>query len=144
MKYFLFQHELFGFWDIKFKRNLTLSRFFQVETLGSRYDWEGENEKYGEINSPFNRASDDSDSDLEDRPVMKAFLTEKLRLRAMTEELKEQPMGLEVLVRHRAIAEYEARKRPDFNKEAFDAMYPPYIFDKNHNKIQVKVTVGYL
>ena len=115
----------------------------QVETLGAYYDWEGEDEKYGEIDTPFNRASDDFDSDLEERPVMKAFLTEKLRLRAMSEELKQQPMGIEVLVRQRAIAEYEALKRPDFDKDAFDTLYPPYKFNKNHNQIKVKVTVSY-
>ena len=68
----------------------------QVETLNGQYDWEGEDEKYGEIDTPLNRASDDSDSGLEDRPTRRAYLSKKLRLRAMTEELDESAMGLDL------------------------------------------------
>ena len=114
----------------------------QVETLKDQYDWEGEEEKCGEINTPLNRASDDSDSGLEDRPIRRAYLSEKLRLRAMMEELQKSPMGLDVLVRQWVIAEYEAKKRPDFDQEAFDNVYPPYKFDRNHNHIVVKVKVS--
>ena len=87
------------------------------------YDWEGEAEKYGEIKSPLNRASDDSDSDLEDRPIRRAYLSEKQRLQAMTEELDKSAMGLDYLVRKRAITEYEAKKRPEFNQEDFCLLY---------------------
>ena len=60
----------------------------------------------------------------------------------MTEELDKSAKGLDYLVRKRAIVEYEAKKRPDFNQEAFDIEYPPYKFDRNHNHIVVKVKVS--
>ena len=114
----------------------------QVEALLHDYDWEGEAEKYGEPRAPLNRASDDSDSDLEERPVRRAYLSEKHRLRAMQEELDKSDLGLEYLVRKRAIAEYEAKKRSDFNQEDFDNGYPPYEFDINHDHIEVIVNVS--
>ena len=60
----------------------------------------------------------------------------------MQEELDKSDLGLEYLVRKRAIAEYEAKKRPDFNQEDFDNEYPPYNFDRNHNHIEVIVKVS--
>ena len=114
----------------------------QVEALLHYYDWEGEAEKYGEARAPLNRASDNSGSDLEERPVRRAYLSEKHRLRAMQEELDKSDLGLEYLVRKRAIAEYEAKKRSDFNQEDFDNGYPPYKLDRNHNHIEVIVNVS--
>ena len=60
----------------------------------------------------------------------------------MTEELDKSALGLDYLVRKRAITEYEAKKRPDFNQEDFDNEYPPYKFDRNNNHITVTVKVS--
>ena len=114
----------------------------QVETLKLLYDWVGEAQKFGESKAPLNRASDDSDSDLEERPIRRAYLSEKKCLRAMQEELDKSVLGLDYLVRKRAITEYEAKKRPDFSQEDFDNEYPPYKFDRNHNHIEVIVKVS--
>lgn len=112
----------------------------QVQRLRRGYDWAGEEEKYGPIDSVLNRASDDSDSDLECRSKRREYLSRKDFKRAELTDSVSGPVGLEFLVRQREIAKYEAMKRPDYCAVKFAKEYPPYKFDKTHTHIEVKVS----
>ena len=84
-------------------------------------------EKYGPFYRSINRASDGPDSDIErEKEAIRSRVVDVPKTRR---DLIDKPVGRKWLVRQRSIAEYEARKRPDWNKAAFDKCYPPYSFD---------------
>ena len=106
------------------RQYLTLPYLTQVEAEGSSYAWDAEMVRYGPLDTSIGRASDDPDSDLEDRD-------EDLKRRAKGKNRKtlKAYVGREWLFRQQEIARYEARRRPDWDEAAFDASYPEYQFD---------------
>ena len=128
--------------DINSMANLTLQIIFHFFAGGVGripQDFPGENDKYGPIDRVLNRASDDSDSDLDTRAKRREFLSRKSLKRSEITDCVTGPVGLEFLVRQREVAKYEAMKRPDYCPEAFQKAYPEYEFDKSHTHITVKV-----
>ena len=102
------------------------SNFFQVEKFKDGYDWKGEDDKYGPLPTSINRASDAPDSDLE--KASEAIRNRKKWKTKTRRHLLDEPVGKDWLVRQRAIAMFEARRRPDWNSAEFNKRYPPYKF----------------
>ena len=89
----------------------------------------------------MNRASDDSDSELEDRLVRRSYLTERVKNRALHDELAQTEIGMKLLIGQRELAMYEAKRRPGFDQEIFDDGYPPYKWNKRkRKKLRVQVS----
>ena len=87
----------------------------------------------------MNRASEDSDLDIDHAPVKKAYLKKRLRHRAKIDELRQTGVGLEYLIRHREIALYEKKKEENFDQEVFDLDYEPLALDKSHSHLKLQV-----
>ena len=107
--------------------------------MGLAYNWDAEDDIYGYLPRQINRASDDSDSDIESPSERGAYLSERLKAKAMRAELGQFSPGLRFLREHREIAKYEALKA-GWTLEDFNARYPHFKFDRDHNFIQVQVT----
>ena len=110
-----------------------------MEQLGRKYPWENEDLKYGLLPRNINRASDDSDSDIETPAERRLYLSERLKNKALMSEIKKDSPGLRVLIKQREMAKYEYKKR-GYSDEDFDAFYPRFQFDRNHDFIKVIVS----
>ena len=110
-----------------------------MDQLGKAYDWSDEDERYGELPLNMNRASDKSDSDIDTPAERRLYLSERLRVRAMKAELGQKSPGLLYMVKMREVAKYEWMKRAGNTLTDFDASYPRFKFDKDHDFIRVTV-----
>lgn len=105
------------------------------------YKWHRENVKHSFPDYYTNRASDASDSDLEEREDRVSYLSERIKNRAIIDELSQTVIGMKLLIAQREIALYEAKRRPGFDQEIFDEGYPVYKFNKKkHKKLHVEVS----
>ena len=86
----------------------------------------------------MNRASEDSDLDIDHAPVKKAYLKKRLRHRAKIDELKQTGVGLEYLIRHREIALYE-KKKEEFKREEMNFRDRERDMKATDNELQHKI-----
>ena len=112
-----------------------------MERRGVYYKWQRENVKYSFPEDYTHRASDATDSDLEEKEDRSAYLSERVKNRAIIDELSNTDIGIRLLIAQRELAMYEAKRRPGFDQEVFDEGYPVYKFKKRrHKKLRVKVS----
>ena len=92
----------------------------------------------------MNRASDESDLEIDHAPVKRQYLKKRLRYRAKIDELRASGIGLETLIREREVALYEARKKEDFDQDVFDCKYEPLTLEKEHKHLKLQVHKSWL
>ena len=109
----------------------------QVRTEKHDYKWD--EEQYGEYFWSMNRASDESDIDIDHAPVKRAYLSKRLRYRAKIDELRKSGVGVEYLIMQRETAQYEARKKDNWDQDIFDTEYEPLKLEKNHKHLKLQV-----
>ena len=115
----------------------------QVHHRKKRYRWRREQRRYGDSKIYCKRASDGSDSELEGKATLKAFLSEKQKYRAMKEVLQETPMGMSILTHERELARLYEQKRGTYDEAVFNRVCPPYKFSKKAKRLRVRVRTNY-
>ena len=95
----------------------------QVEEMGFGYKWDEEEEAYGPLGLPFDRLSNDGDSELEERDEEL-----KMRCRGKGRSTLKAVVGPKWLKQQRNMAKYEALKNPRWTVQKFNQWYPEFNF----------------